>query len=97
MYLDVAVTKAPAFRRKSNLAAVADMLLMDMVAMVDVDTYNAALVFALDVVVLLDEDEGGKGYAQRLQHLKGHGCGCLMDQSTIIISSIQQGLQNRHL
>ena len=80
MYLDVAVTKAPAFRRKSSLAAVADMLLMDMVAMVD--TYNAALVFALDVVVLLDEDEGGKGYALRLQHFKGHGCGgCLMDQS----------------
>ena len=79
MYLDVAVTKAPAFRRKSSLAAVADMLLMDMVAMVD--TYSAALVFALDVVVLVDEDEGGKGYAQRLQHLKGHGCGCLMDQS----------------
>ena len=84
MYLDVAVTKAPAFRRKSSLAAVADMLLMDMVAMVD--TYNAALVFAFDVVVLLDEDEGGKGYAQISQHLKGHGCGWLPDEMDQSIS-----------
>ena len=32
-YLEVAVTKAPAFRRKISLAAAADMLLIDMVAM----------------------------------------------------------------
>ena len=55
----MAVTKAPAFRRKISLAAAADMLLIGMEAMLG--AYYALVVFALDVVVLVGEDEGGKG------------------------------------
>ena len=58
-YLEVAVTKAPAFRRKISLAAAADMLLIDMVAMLGAVLCVGCIV--LDVAVLESKDEGGKG------------------------------------
>ena len=61
-YLEVAVTKAPAFRLKSSLAAVVDMLLIGVVAMLD--AYYVLVVFALDVAVL-DSGRGG-GRRERL-------------------------------
>ena len=71
-YLEVAVTKAPAFRRKISLAAAADMLLIDMVAMLGAVLCVGCI--ALDVAVLESKDEGGKGcmlYALRPPHGMG--------------------------